>query len=183
MIGAKLWGRVQLQGRSLVQSWFDMRKPARHKSIFIYYSYISYNLPRHLFCRILNSPVHGFLVSLSSLVQPQQKRSIVNLPATIKQNWCRDDGLESLMISVEVVLSERTTAQQALDHYLEVKESRPHPSWIHRHRWLGQAQDLWWFCEREEFAENPFITLSPYVGGPDSVCIIYFERGVLWALD
>jgi len=72
--------------------------------------------------------VHGFLVSLSSLVQPQQKRSIVNLPATIKQNWCRDDGLESLMISVEVVLSERTTAQQALDHYLEVKESRPHPS-------------------------------------------------------
>jgi len=106
-----------------------MHKPARHKYIFIYYSSISCNVLRHLFCRISVSPVHGFLVSLACAASAEH--SLVNLPATIKQNRCRDDGLESLIISVNVVLSERITAQQALDHCLEVEELRPYPS-IHR---------------------------------------------------
>jgi len=66
--------------------------------------------------------------SLSLACAASAEESVVDLLATIKQNWCCDDGLESLTISVEVVLFERTTAQQTLNHCLEVEESRPHPS-------------------------------------------------------
>ena len=111
-----------------------MRKPTRHKYIFTYYSFISCNIPRAP-CPGISSVVYLTLqcmvfwsLSLSLACAASAEESVVDLLATIKQNWCCDDGLESLTISVEVVLFERTTAQQTMNHCLEVEESRPHPS-------------------------------------------------------
>jgi len=68
--------------------------------------------------------VHGFLVSLIHAASALE--SVLNLLATIEQNWCCDGGLvfEFMRFSGGVVRQFKTTAHQALDYCLAVVKSK-----------------------------------------------------------
>ena len=149
----------------------------------LYYSSIFHNVPWDLFFHVFSFGMHVCPINLITATMTEE--SIVNLLATTKQNWCRDDGHVLLSFSGGFPPLWKTTVQKIQDHYLAVVESKLPLPQIPLQSTVSprQAQDTWWICQLEKFVETLKIPLWLHIGGEEPVCFLMCEGEVLWALD
>ena len=157
-----------------------MHVPAGDLRYTLHYSSISRNVSCQVLCRVFDSEVLGFLIFLVPAAEAEEPS--VDLPATIEQNWCRDDGHE--WFPGGFVRLGKTFARHTLHQCRAIVESTSlrlqNPS-LHSESTTippGQAEDVRWFRQLEQFAGVFIIALWLCIGGEEPVCFATCEGEV-----
>ena len=143
-----------------------------------HYSSIARNVLWKGFCHVFDSEVLHFGAAAEA------EESFVDLPASIEQNRCGDDGHESLRFKAasDFVRLWKTTVCQILDHCLAIVESKSPPPHIPIPRSPtvppGQAHDAWGVSQLQEFAGAFSFALWLCAGSKEVGCFATCEGEV-----